>query len=72
MDRKVRYRELKKYGNTCAVIHLAPVDLKDYGWKFGDMIDISDCVAISKELYDVKFNRKKDNNKKIRVAKKNE
>lgn len=50
-----RYRELKKFGSGSPVIHLAPIDLKDLKWKIGDMIDITDCIAVSKDLYDLKF-----------------
>jgi hypothetical protein len=61
MENKVtRYRELKKMG-ACSIIHLAPIDLKDFGWKVGDMIDVADCVGISKELYNLKLGKEIDN-----------
>lgn len=39
----VRYREIKKYGDTW-IIKLEPIDAKDFEIKVGDMVDIENAV----------------------------
>ena len=41
-------KEIKKYGNT-AVIVLTKEDMNGYGWKVGDIIDLSDAVKVVKQ-----------------------
>lgn len=51
-----RYRAVKKMGGTHG-IYLSPFDLQDLKIKVGDMIDISECVIMSKELYEMKMKK---------------
>ena len=51
-----RYREVKKMNNYLG-IHLLALDVKDLGIKEGDMVDISDCIVLSKELYRMKIKK---------------
>ena len=49
----VRKRTIKKYDNGW-VIRLLQSDVEDLGIQEGDLIDLDDCVIISKELDEIK------------------
>lgn len=42
-------KQIKAYGNT-SVIVFTKEDLKGYGWKIGDIIDISDASKIQEMM----------------------
>lgn len=44
----MRKRTIKKYGNTW-IIQLSPVDVRDFGFKEGDQIDIENLNSFKKE-----------------------
>lgn len=44
----MRKREIKKYGGTW-VIQLAPADIRDFGLREGDKIDIEDLNLLREE-----------------------
>jgi antitoxin component of MazEF toxin-antitoxin module len=59
MEDNTRWRKIKKLGNSYA-IHLVSKDLKHFGIKLGDMVDISDCVVMSENLYKLKFEEEEE------------
>ena len=51
----VRKRTIRKYDNGW-VIRLLQSDVEDLGIQEGDLIDLDDCVIISKKLNELKNN----------------
>lgn len=60
----VRYRKIRKWGNSFAIM-LLKSDVQDLNVKEGDYLDLEDCVVVSKELYQTKFGENK-NDKRIK------
>lgn len=49
----VRYRKIRKYDNGW-VVRLLQSDVEDLGIQDRDLIDLDDCVIISKKLNELK------------------
>lgn len=53
----MKNRKIKKYGNAW-IIHLAPVDHKDYNLHEGDMIDLESALLLHIEKNKKEVKRK--------------